>query len=68
MNVTEDNLYDVRIQILPDDKMYNSHHGLGGREPLTLTTEVGHCRGGSGADIRGVATGLGTFLEESECS
>ncbi|EOB02853.1 hypothetical protein Anapl_10132 [Anas platyrhynchos] len=41
--------------------MYDSHHGPGGREPLTLTAEVRH--GGSGKDRWDVTTGSGTFLE-----
>lgn len=40
-----------------------SHHGPGGRKPLTLTTQVRCCRGGGGKDIRDASTGLGTFVD-----
>lgn len=63
MNVTEDNLYDVRIQILPDDMMCHSHHGQGGREPLTLSAEVRRCGKDRWAHAWGLSEGKGMDLE-----
>lgn len=60
-----DNLYDVRIQILAYDKMYNSHHRLGGRKGLILSPDAKRRRGGGSRDTWGVDKGLGTSVSES---
>lgn len=60
-----DNLYDVRIQILAYDKMYDSHHRPGGRKGLILSPDARCCRGGDSRDTRGVDKGLGTSVDDS---